>query len=155
MFLPSIAITAAPQNQYCVPTVNDQRWMSQYRERQERAKRWKNAFGFLPLNFLRFASLLAAFVSSLNDSLDSLLSANRSPGAAHLNRAGEMRWGKGGKKKKRRKSKSARVKSKTADSHSYTELEQRQLLATLCAVDHDCGLRRGRECGWRGSKRNA
>ena len=132
-----------PQNRFHVPAFNrhhrraaksvlrsnrhDQRWMAQYHERQERAKRWKSAFGFLPLNFLRFASLLAAFVSSLNDSLDSLLSANRSPGAAHLNRAGEMRWGKGGKSKKRRKSSRGRAKQNT--STSYESLEPRQLLA--------------------------
>ena len=119
---------------------HDQRWMSQYKERQERVKRWKNAFGFLPLNFMRFASLLAAFVSSLNDSLDSLLSAQRSPGALHMNRAGEMRWG--GKRKKRRKTKSTRAKSKQVSAANYEALEPRQLLAAdvFTLIDSVSGL---------------
>ena len=104
---------------------NDVKWIARYQERQARIARWKANFGrFIPLNLTRFRAAMGVLMGVVA-SLCSGRTLRTRP--AFANRSGMISFGS--KKKGRKNRKSARSKSKSADSNSYSALEPRQLLA--------------------------
>ena len=113
---------------------NDAKWMARYQERQARIARWKANFGrFIPLNLTRFRAAMGVLMGVVASLCCGRTLRTR---PAFANRSGMISFGRNRKNKKNRKS--ARVKSKSADSHGYSVLEPRQLLAAdITAIGGD------------------